>query len=385
MSPAFEDSRGRIMTFLLIVLGVWTLMHVYVVSRVWNLPAEPSAGWHVGLTVAAVALWLSFPLAQWLSRSAGRAALPLDVAASTWVGVLFLLVVCLLAADLVTGFGWLMPGSWRPVRMLAVGAAGLLSVVALAQGLRPPEVREHEVRVSGLRPEYDGLRIVQLSDLHVGPLLGARWVGQRLAEVEALRPDLVLVTGDLVDQDGVLAQSLAPLFRNLRARLGVWGMLGNHEYYAGLDRSLRVFDASGITLLRDRAVEIVPGLVLAGVDDLSARRQFGLGDHPVDQALEHRPAGATIFLSHSPWSVERAAELGVGLMLSGHTHAGQIWPFTYVVKLMYPYVAGRYDVNGMTLVVSRGTGFWGPPMRLFRPGEITAITLRSRQTALLEP
>ena len=123
---------------------------------------------------------------------------------------------------------------------------------------------------------------------------------------------------------------------------------------------------------------MAPGLVLAGVDDLSARRQFGGDGHPVDRTLAHRPAGTTIFLSHSPWQVERAAEFGVDLMLSGHTHAGQIWPFTYVVRLMYPYVVGRYEVNGMTLLVSRGTGLWGPPMRLFRPGEITAITLRAR-------
>lgn len=376
--PASVDNSGRIMTFLLIVLSVWTLMHLYVVSRLWNLPAAPSFGWHLGLALAGLALWTSFPLAQWLSRSVGRSAAPLEVAASIWVGVLFLLLVCLLAADVVTLFGWLMPASWRQARLLAIAAAAVLSLLALVQGLRAPEVREHEVRVSGLRPEYDGLRIVQLTDLHVGSLLGARWVGQRLAEVEALRPDLVLVTGDLVDHDGVLSESLAPLFHRLRARLGVWGVLGNHEYYAGLDRSLRVFDASGITLLRDRATEIAPGLVLAGVDDLSARRQLGIDDHPVDRALAGRPAGTTIFMSHSPWSVERAAELGVNLMLSGHTHAGQIWPFTYVVKLMYPFVAGRFDVNGMTLVVSRGTGFWGPPMRLFRPGEITAITLRGR-------
>jgi hypothetical protein len=371
------ENNGRIMMFLLIVLAVWTLMNVYVVSRLWNLPAAPSFGWHLGLSLAGVALWISFPLAQWLSRSFGRPAAPLEVISSAWVGVLFLLIVCLLVADVVTGFGWLTPTSWRHVRALAIGTAGVLSLFALIQGLRTPDVCAHEVLVSGLRPEYDGLRIVQLSDLHVGPLLGARWVGARVAQVEALRPDLVLVTGDLVDQDGVLSESLAPAFRRLHARLGVWGVLGNHEIYAGLDRALRVFDASGITLLRDRAAEVAPGLVLAGVDDLSARRQFGEDGHPVDRTLVHRPPGATIFLSHSPWSVERAAELGVNLMLSGHTHAGQIWPFSYVVKLMYPYVAGRFDVNGMTLIVSRGTGFWGPPMRLFRAGEITAITLRA--------
>lgn len=378
MPPAPADNTGRIMTFLLIVLSVWTLMHLYVVSRLWNLPAAPPSGWHLGLSLAAAALWLSFPLSQWLSRAIGRAAVPLGVVASVWVGLLFLLLVCLLATDIVSGFGWFIPSWWRQSRWLAVTAAGVLALAALVQGLRPPEVRAYDVRVNGLRPQYDGLRIVQLSDLHVGPLFGADWVRKRVMQVDALRPDLVLVTGDLVDHDGVLSEAVAPLFRHLRARLGVWGVLGNHEYYAGLDRAVRIFDASGIALLRDRAVEVAPGLVLAGVDDLSARRQFGGDAHPVDRTLAHRPAGTTILLSHSPWQVERAAEFGVDLMLSGHTHAGQIWPFTYVVRLMYPYVVGRYDVNGMTLLVSRGTGSWGPPMRLFRQGEITAITLRAR-------
>jgi uncharacterized protein len=370
------SEKGRIMTFLLIALSVWALMHVYVVSRAWALPANPSPRWHLLLVLGAVALWVSFPLAQFLSRSVGRVA-PVEFAASTWVGVLFLLLVCLLAADILTGFGWLIPSWSRPARTAAIGAALVLSGVALVQGLRAPEVRSHEVRVRGLRPEHDGLRIVQLSDLHLGPFLRERWLDARIAQVEALRPDVVVVTGDLVDHDAVLAEPLVPMLQRLRARLGVWGVLGNHEFYAGLPAAIGVFEQAGIRLLRDSSVEVAPGLVMAGVDDLSARRQFGVDGRPVDRALAGRPPGATIFLCHSPWEAERASELGASLMLSGHTHSGQIWPFTYLVKLFYPRVVGRFGVNGMTLIVSRGTGFWGPPMRLFRPGEITAITLKA--------
>jgi uncharacterized protein len=366
------------MTFLVIVLSVWTLMHVYVVSRAWSLPADPTSRWHLLLAAASVLLWLSFPLAQFLSRSIGRAAVPLEVVANLCVGVLFLLLVCLLAADVFTGFGWLFPAWSRPARTLSVGAAAVLAVVALVQGLRAPEIRAHDVEVRGLRTEYDGLRIVQLSDLHIGPFLRERWLAARISQVQALGPDLIVVTGDLVDHDPALADSLAPMLRRLRARLGIWGVLGNHEFYGGLPGSVKVFEKAGIRLLRDTWEEVASGLVMAGVDDLSARRQFGVDGRPVDRALMGRPAGTTIFLCHSPWEVERAAQLGVDLMLSGHTHSGQIWPFTYLVRIMYPYVVGRFGVNGMTLIVSRGTGFWGPPMRLFRRGEITAITLRRR-------
>jgi uncharacterized protein len=366
----------RFMTFLLIVLSVWTLMHVYVLARLWNLPADPGAWWHRGLLVAAIALWLSFPLGQFLARSLGRAAAPIELLGAAWVGTLFVMLVALLAADLVSVFGWLLPS--RPARQIAVVAAAVLCVVGFVQGLRSPVVQEHTVPIRGLRAELDGLRVVQLSDVHLGPFLRSRWLEQRLVQVDALRPDLIVITGDLLDQDAALSEALVPWLQRLHARYGVWGVTGNHEFYAGLDRSLEVFRAANIEVLRDRATQVAPGLVLAGVDDLTARRQFGISDHPVDRTLEGRPAGATVFLCHSPWQVERAAELGADLMLSGHTHDGQIWPFTYLVRLMYPYVAGRYAVNGMTLIVSRGTGFWGPPMRLFKRAEITAITLTSR-------
>ena len=137
-----------------------------------------------------------------------------------------------------------------------------------------------------------------------------------------------------------------------------------------------LFEEANFTLLRNEWTEIKPGLVLAGVDDLTGRGRNTQSGDPISQALVGRLPGATILLSHTPWQVERAAKAGVGLMLSGHTHGGQIWPFDYLVRSRYPLLEGRYEVDGMTVIVCRGTGTWGPRMRLWHPSEILHVTLR---------
>jgi predicted MPP superfamily phosphohydrolase len=233
------------------------------------------------------------------------------------------------------------------------------------------------VTLAELPDRHDGLVLVQLSDLHLGSLLGADWMAAVVERVQALEPDLVVLTGDILEGDSGEERQLLTVLRRLSAPLGVWAVTGNHEYYAGLERSIGVLESAGYTVLRDRSEQVAPGLVLAGVDDLTARRQFKLEDDPMAKALGSRPAGAVVLLCHSPLEVERAAELGADLMLSGHTHGGQIWPFVYMVGRAYPRVQGRYRVDGMTLLVSRGTGTWGPRMRLFHRAEIVKITLRS--------
>jgi hypothetical protein len=200
----------------------------------------------------------------------------------------------------------------------------------------------------------------------------------RLVErINDLQPDLVVVVGDVVDGNVERVERLQPVLARLRAPLGVWAVTGNHEYYAGVEQCVRLFEDAGYQVLRDSWAEVAPGLVLAGVDDLTAREQFGRGGRPVEQALAKRPPGAAILLSHSPWQADLAAKLGAGLMLSGHTHNGQLWPFSYLVRLRYPLLGGRYEVNGMPVIVCRGSGTWGPRMRLWQPGEIVRIKLKS--------
>ena len=370
-------SAGRMAVFLVLVLSIWGAMHAYVVWRLADLPLWGGANARRAWLVALVALGASYFLARFAAaRRWDLVAVPLEWAGALWMGVFFLVFAAVVAADVLTAGGWLLATRAHWVRGGAAGVALLLAVVALVQGARPPVVTDHEVRLAGLPPERDGLTLVAISDLHLGPLRGQRYLSRLVAQVNALRPDLLVAVGDVVDGSAHHVEPLVPILRTLRAPLGVWAVTGNHEYYAGLDHSVRLLQDAGWTMLRDRNAEVAPGLVLAGVDDLVARREFGLSRPAVETALAGRPAGACVLLSHSPRQAERAAAAGAGLMLSGHTHNGQVWPFNYLVRLSYPLLAGRYDVGGMPLLVGCGTGTWGPPMRLWRRGEILRVRLR---------
>jgi predicted MPP superfamily phosphohydrolase len=293
-----------------------------------------------------------------------------------WMAVLFLTFIPLLAIDLATLFGFLMPRLSSSLRGWALLVGVVLSVIAFFQGLRPPVIEKYEVSLPGLPDSMDGTVLVALSDMHLGSQLGERWLAARIDQVKAERPDFVVLLGDIFEGHGPPENKLIVTLKQLYAPLGIWAVPGNHEFHGGGDMSL--FEEVNFKLLRTGWAEVRPGLVLAGVDDFTARRRSGQGGNPISQALVGRPPGATILLSHTPWQAERAAKAGVGLMLSGHTHGGQIWPFDYMVRSRYPLLEGRYEVDGMTVVVCRGTGTWGPRMRLWRPSEILRVTLRGK-------
>jgi len=326
-----------------------------------------------------------------LAREAEAAEWPvaarvLELVGAHWVGVLLLLTVALLAGDVVTGFGLFFRRRLPSIRGWSLAAGFALAAVALVQGNRPPVVREHEVRLPGLRPEDDGLVLVFVSDTHLGSMIGERWLEARVAQITALHPDLIVLGGDILEGDSPSERRLLPTLARLAAPLGVWAVPGNHDRFGG-GGMLEELERLGIRVLRNESKTIRPGLALAGIDGGRLRRPSveggpaGVGATVVDrlaQTLAGRPPGsATILVSHAPSRVEDAARAGVGLMLAGHTHDGQIWPFRYVVRTQFPYLAGRYDVGGMPLVVSRGAGTWGPRMRLWHPGDILRVTLRS--------
>ncbi len=371
----------RMSLFLTVVLSIWAALNAYVF---WRLGSVAWVGAHVqGWIVAAVAAtcWASLPIALWVRRhgaeALGEAA---EFFATTWLGFLFLLFVCLLAVDLATCGGLWFHGWTDPLRVAAVSLAAVLGVVAMIQGSREPVIGRREVVLPGLPRSADGVRLVLVSDTHLGSRLGAKWMSRLVARVVALKPDLICIAGDLADRDADRVRPLVPVLRGLRARLGVWAVLGNHDTYAGADDVAGIMRDAGFHVLRDASAEVLPGLRLVGVDDLGVRGgREGAARTALLAALSgaRTEGGACILLSHTPVLLDEAAAGGAGLMLCGHTHGGQIWPFNLLVATRYRTISGVVRIGGMTTLVSRGAGTWGPRMRLWRRGEVVEVVLRS--------
>ena len=390
---------AHLILFLSIFVVVLGGIHWYLWARLVRDTGLPLP-WRRALTAALALAALSLPLTMVAPRAAPRLAQRLAAPVFFWLGLSFLLLVSLAAIDLarlVAEAAASLAGHPEPpvdpARRLFLGravASGALLVAGgcAAAGTRnawaDPLIHEVPVTLPKLPPALSGFTVAQLSDLHVGPTIGEREM-RRLAErTNALRADAVVITGDLVDGSVAdLGRAVAPLAA-LRAPHGVYFVTGNHEYYSGVESWLRELRRLGIRVLaNERAAlgDAGPGgarFDLAGTHDW-ASGPFGHGPD-LDAALAGRDLDrALVLLQHQPRGLDEAVRRGVGLQLSGHTHGGQIVPFNLLVRAFYPYVAGLYRDQGPggagQIFVSRGAGFWGPPIRLGAPAEIAKIVL----------
>ena len=376
---------------LCVLVAIAVGAHLYVIQRM-VVDAGLGAPW-AHLAVGAV--WAGFaamalqPIAErTLPR---RFARLLSIPGTTWMGLLFWLLLALGTGDLVLGLAGALHPPWSTAQLGPERAAGTALLVAAAAAVAHRNARRgpRDVRVEVALERWprglDGYRIVQISDIHIGPSLGRRFARHLVERVNAQAADLVVITGDLVD--GALAHlepEVAP-FADLRGRDGVFFVTGNHDFYSGADAWSEHLTKLGIRVLRNESVVVGPGgeasFTLAGVDDHRAGLLPGGGGEDLDRALRvSAPGLPVVLLAHDPSTFKAAHRREVDLQLSGHTHGGQIWPFHWLVRLAIPFVAGRYSRDGSELYVSRGTGFWGPPLRLGAPAEITELVLRTSRT-----
>ena len=355
---------------LAIVGSIWTLLNVYVGAHV--LGPAPLAGWMRAVAWAGVVLLAWLPLVAMFTarrervQASGLMTRVLDWAAYIAMGLSSLLIVSFFVVDLLR-----VPDSAHVV-WTVVGAAALVTVLGIVLARRPRVVRV-TVPIADLPSDLAGFRILQLSDLHIGPTIRRRFVDAVVDRANALRPDLVAVTGDVAD--GLvpdLREHVAPLGR-LKSPHGTFFVTGNHEYYWDVRGWIAELKRLGLEVLTNehRIVQHGAGrLLLAGVTDLSA------ASDPVAAAAGAPPSDVRVLLAHQPRSAFAAQAAGYDLQLSGHTHGGQYFPFNLLVRLFQPFVAGLHRLESMWLYVSRGTGYWGPPLRLGAPAEITLLELQ---------
>jgi hypothetical protein len=369
-------------------------IHYYLWSRLVRAP-ELGATWQRWGTVATIVLALSLPAGMWLARNLPKSASSaVSWVVFIWMGVSVILFFLLLGSELVRGGAAAVAAlSNNPLdaarrtflsRSIA-GVVGALGVAVAGFGaqsaLGAVAVEKVRVALRRLPRSLSGFKVAQISDVHIGPTLGRAWLEDVVATVNATDPDIVVITGDLVDGSvDALREETAPLGK-LKAKHGVFFVTGNHEYYSGADAWIAELTRMGIRVLRNERVSIGEGeesFDLAGVDDWSAARHGQGHGADLPKALAGRdPLRELVLLAHQPKQIVEAAALGVGLQLSGHTHGGQIYPWHLFVKLDQPYLAGLASHGETQIYVSRGTGYWGPPMRVGAPPEISLLELHA--------
>jgi predicted MPP superfamily phosphohydrolase len=382
----------RISPFLIffsIVLTIFGLINYYIFRHA--IQAFPSPSKYTGLfTTVFIILVVSYPAGRILERV--WQSWFSDVV--TWVGAFWLAAMLyffliVLVVDIISLLGWMIPS--LPAFLIhpsaelqaiylytSIGIVGLILILGHINAVNP-RIRTIEIQTGKKAVGMKEIRMVMASDIHLGTIIGPRRVGKLVNTINGLKPDIVLLAGDVVDEElkPVIRQNLGESLRKIVAPLGVYGIMGNHEYIGGAEAASKYLSEHGITMLRDKVVSINGMFYLAGRED----RSINGFAHKKRMTLDTLLAGLDrerpiVLMDHQPFKLNEAQEQNVTLQLSGHTHNGQLWPLNYIIDAIYEVGMGYKKIGNTFFYVSPGYGSWGPPVRTGHRPEIALIKLK---------
>jgi predicted MPP superfamily phosphohydrolase len=361
--------------FLAIFTSVYLGMHWYVYSRVAG-PLHVSHAASLYMRLFFLFFALSFIAGQFLSKSFPSAlTTTISFASSVWMGLMAISLTVFIANDLLKLVFKSEAFSYRSC-IVSLIVIVILSVYSVINASGKPVVKEIDISSAKIPKEFDGYRVVQLTDLHIDHSRSNAWLQNIIEETNALNPDLILITGDLIDSDLCTMDNFCLTLAGLKAKNGVYAISGNHEFYTGIPLFLKICSESNITVLRNSHTTVAGFMELAGIDDQESVKRFHLEDNDIAKAMEGVDRKKfVLFMSHQPDVFLQTKDF-VDLQLSGHTHNGQIPPMDIMVQFYFKYPCGLYKEGNSYQYTSPGTGTWGPPMRLSSKNEITLITLK---------
>jgi uncharacterized protein len=320
----------------------------------------------------------------------GKAASIISTIGSLWLALFLYLLLFTLIADLgrlVQSFTSILPESLTKGSLSAKNffyTGFLLSIILVSAGYinaRNPRIHAIDLTLQGKETTVESLKIVMASDVHLGAIIGLSRAEKLVKQINDQHPDLVLFAGDLVDHnpDPVINENMGKAFEKIQSRFGVYAITGNHEFIGDAEKTVNYFKDHGVTYLQDTTIQI-PGIAtIIGRDDKDKSRFLGMPRKSLDQLIEHTDRTLPlILLDHQPNEYKQVEENGIDLMLSGHTHRGQLWPFNFITAAMFENHYGLLKKAQTYFYTSCGYGTWGPPVRIGNRPELVVFTLQMK-------
>jgi uncharacterized protein len=376
--------------FLIIVISVNLMVNLYLFFRTRTIFPEGNAGWWL----AAISFWLiafSYVIGRFIERTGTNLlAGPFITIGSWWLGAMVYLTLLFLLADILRGINGLFNATelfrftWlsHTGKITALTIYGITAII-LGMGYynaRIPVVRQVDIQLG--KPLPDGaFKIVLVSDMHLGMTISNGKLTKMVNLVNQQKADLILLAGDVFDEDlgPVIQNNMGDLLKNLQAKLGVYAVLGNHEFYGNAGDAEQYLEDHRITVLRDSVAVLPNDIVIIGREDLTYERMSGKLRKPLDILLEGiNKSNPLILMDHQPNNLGEAVSNNIDLQVSGHTHNGQMWPFNYITGAIFEISNGYRQINNTQFYISSGYGTWGPPIRTNSRSEIVVLNVAGK-------